>query len=234
MKNWTEELGNKKQGIYHHAFLLLGNSTEIVKDLHIFLYKEYGVQIKGNPDLVHIVYDSFGIDEGRKIKKLHSLKPTKGDIRIFILQTRVFTFEAQNTLLKMFEEPTKGVHFFIIMDSVNTLLPTLRSRLLEILVKSDIKNTELIDTDTFLSTSVSDRLEILKTLIKEKDVAKSITFIDDLLQTMYKNKDKLKYEASLINLVYLRKCLQSRAPSVKMILEHTALTIPVQTEFTKD
>jgi len=34
----------------------------------------------------------------------------------------------RTTLLKLFEEPAEGVHFFVIVSSVEIFLPTLRSR----------------------------------------------------------------------------------------------------------
>lgn len=49
--------------------------------------------------------------------------------KLLIIAAKNFTIEAQNSLLKLIEEPPRKVYFKIISDNKNKLLPTLLSRL---------------------------------------------------------------------------------------------------------
>jgi hypothetical protein len=55
-----------------------------------------------------------------------------GGRRVFVLGDVEFTREAANALLKFFEEPPPGVLLVLTTTSVARLLPTVRSRLLEV------------------------------------------------------------------------------------------------------
>jgi hypothetical protein len=93
----------------HHAYGLVGFSSD---DLHGHLKKVHKISAQGNPDFFHQKYDTFGIDEGRRIKEMHSSKSfSAGSKKIFIVEVRSLTHEAQNSLLKIFEEPHEHTHF---------------------------------------------------------------------------------------------------------------------------
>ena len=65
--------------------------------------------------------------------------------KIFIIETGFFTREAQNSLLKVFEEePTEGTHFFVFTPSAETLLPTLRSRMVILHQKRKVSKTRTL------------------------------------------------------------------------------------------
>lgn len=49
--------------------------------------------------------------------------------KYILLAGKTFTIEAQNSLLKILEEPPKNIVFILIANSKNTLLPTIYSRL---------------------------------------------------------------------------------------------------------
>lgn len=66
--------------------------------------------------------------------------------KILIVSAKNFTVEAQNSLLKIIEEPPRKVYFKIISDNKNKLLPTLISRL-----QVSIKNTFYQASPTFLN-----------------------------------------------------------------------------------
>jgi DNA polymerase-3 subunit delta' len=79
--------------------------------------------------------------------------------KYIILAGKTFTLEAQNSLLKILEEPPKNIVFILIANSKNTLLPTIYSRLplyyqktKKILVECplDFKKMDLKDVYGFL------------------------------------------------------------------------------------
>ena len=49
--------------------------------------------------------------------------------KLLVLGAKNFRVEAQNSLLKIIEEPPKNIFFIIVCESKNMLLPTVRSRL---------------------------------------------------------------------------------------------------------
>jgi hypothetical protein len=70
---------------------------------------------------------SIGIDQVRQIKS--NLKLKSLDHRIIMINNAQFlTIEAQNSLLKILEEPPKNVHFFLSSDNINSILETIQSR----------------------------------------------------------------------------------------------------------
>lgn len=72
---------------------------------------------------------SIGVALIRDIKNSAYIKPQELDVRIFIIrQAQTMTTEAQNALLKILEEPPRGVFFFLLCDNASLLLPTVRSR----------------------------------------------------------------------------------------------------------
>src|SRR3989344_7787287 len=111
----------------HHAYLIEGSRDEIVPEICEFL-ESTGMKISGNPDFYHIALDSFKIDDARNLKSLVNEKSVTPGTKAFIISANQLLLEAQNTLLKMFEEPTPDTVFFLIVPDADALLKTLVSR----------------------------------------------------------------------------------------------------------
>ncbi len=97
---------------------------------------------------------------------------SSNEIKYIFLCGKTFRNEAQNSLLKVLEEPPKNIVFIIITNSKSTILPTIFSRLPHIFIKStkvqkelnlDIVNLDLKDLYTFLK----DNQRITKNEAKE-------------------------------------------------------------------
>lgn len=72
---------------------------------------------------------SIGIATVRELKYKAQLQPQELPYNIFIVRdANTMTPEAQNSLLKVLEEPPAGVYFFLLCDTASALLPTVRSR----------------------------------------------------------------------------------------------------------
>lgn len=77
---------------------------------------------------------ALGIDEMRELKRQLSFLAYTGTVRpVVIDNAERMTHEAQSSLLKILEEPARGVLFFLISSKPHQLLATVRSRLVEIL-----------------------------------------------------------------------------------------------------
>ncbi len=72
---------------------------------------------------------SFHIDTVREIKSGSYILPNESDKKVIILSdVQDMTVQAQNALLKIFEEPPEHVIFILTCDNINKLLPTIVSR----------------------------------------------------------------------------------------------------------
>jgi len=68
----------------------------------------------------------FLIDDARAVEKESFV--AENSEKIIVIMAQSFRSEAQNFLLKLFEEPPKNVSFILVAPSKNLLLPTVRSR----------------------------------------------------------------------------------------------------------
>ena len=72
---------------------------------------------------------SIGVSSVRDIRYQAYIKPQELSCRAFIIdKAETMTPEAQNALLKIFEEPPANVFFFLLCDNASSLLSTVRSR----------------------------------------------------------------------------------------------------------
>ena len=206
----------KKNKRLHHAYLLEGEKEIEFQNLVDFLEDEFGFSIVGNPDFWLWDFGGFGVADSREIKDFQSKKPIAGDKKILIIKTDFMTREAQNALLKIFEEPTENTHFFLIMVSAETLLPTLKSRLtiikhLEALPPNQIFGGKAAkcSVEKFLEANIAERFELIKVFLPKKkkdasnsqsgekkadkvlnsrsDKAGAILFLNELEQNLYQN-----------------------------------------------
>ena len=132
----------------HHAYGIIGDAKEVVPTLLAYIKADFGLEPQGNPDFIYEKIESLTIDDSRRIKEIHAIKPFSASTpRFFILEIYGATREAQNALLKMLEEPEEGNHFFLIIPHKNVLLPTVLSRLSLVHATSMLPNSELPGAD---------------------------------------------------------------------------------------
>ena len=89
------------------------------------------VEINSHPDL-HIISNQgsmIKVDEIRDIKEKAKVYPNDGDKSVFIIcEAQNMNAQAQNALLKIFEEPARHVSFILTCPSKSSLLETITSR----------------------------------------------------------------------------------------------------------
>ncbi|MEN9622040.1 MAG: hypothetical protein RLZZ67_474 [Candidatus Parcubacteria bacterium] len=210
----------------HHAYFIEGERALVLTDLEAFLKDSFKIIRQGHPDVHYTEYESFGIDEGRSLQEMQSLRPILGDKKIFIITLDSITSEAQNSLLKVFEEPTPGTHFFVISSSSRILLPTLRSRMVVVVHSSAENKSYDGDAKKFVISSLKERLEYVANIIEEKNKARAEEFLQALVAHLAGaglTKASLKRGAALKEILTLTTYLKDRAPSLKLILERVAL-----------
>lgn len=217
------------RGDLHHACLLFGERSFVTASLLQFLEEALEISALGNPDFHHFEYDSFGIDDGRKLQEYAIQKPV-GEYKIFIAAFATMTKEAQNALLKLFEDPKDNTHFFLITESESTMLPTLRSRLFLVDLRGGEEENFDDDAKKFIAISKTERIAYLSDLIENKDKSAVYNFLGALEKKLYElSKKKTANEDAILGLSEVEKSKQyvfDRSSSLKLLLEHVALTIP--------
>lgn len=220
----------KKTGaLHHHAYVIEGNRELALQQLFDFFEQMMNVSTKGNPDFYYREFETLGIAEGRLLQERASKKALEGNVKIFVLVYTAITREAQNALLKLFEEPVAGTYFFLITPQRDTLLPTFLSRCVTLSPPQRNDQAPTLAKD-FLVCTKGKRIQLLKDIIDAKDKARATSFLNDLEALLRKTIDIQKADAETVALFKeIAKCrmyLNDRAPSVKMLLEHIALITP--------
>ncbi|HEY6020464.1 MAG TPA: hypothetical protein VIY48_11300 [Candidatus Paceibacterota bacterium] len=181
----------------HHAYLYEGSQTDFEN-------------LKGSVQpFVATWYERFGIDDARALVAQASLK-REGE-STYLIGVSSLPTEAQQALLKLFEEPRQGLHFILVTPH-GALLPTLRSRMMEYPAK-------------MLHTADRVSAKDIPALIKEEDKERVREFLDAMESQLHPRMGEPKVRAALADIAMVRDYLRDRSPSLKMLLEHLALSL---------
>jgi DNA polymerase III gamma/tau subunit len=218
----------------YHSYCIIGGEAEKTALLST-LDSEFGITKKANQDFFEQSYENFSIDDARALKLVHEMRPVSAmGKKIFIIKADSINTEAQNALLKLLEEPADYAYFFIIIPSVNILLPTVKSRLHFIEIKKSEKSKSdnedcVAEAKKFISSDPAKRLELIKKLTddisKEKRTKQDvILLLNEIEKQIRDEKGIVEGEKSLRVIENAIKYLNDRSPSIKMLLEYVALS----------
>lgn len=225
---------NKQPAKLHHAYAIVGDRTRGRAHVEALITDELGMTLAANPDIHFFETDTYAIDDARLLKADHYVK-SLGARSIFVASFASITSEAQQSLLKVTEDPVPNVHFFFLMPSLQGILPTLRSRFLIVHVDADESAggktagaAGASRAKKFLASTPPKRLEMVAKLIEDKDKSAVLDFLNELesLAPALVKEGKFAEAKALGETIKLRGFLQSRAASLKMILEHISVTLP--------
>lgn len=216
----------------HHAYCLVGNRSRVLDELFSFFKEALRFETRRNPDFYLTQVDMLTIDESRRIKEVQSKKPV-GPRKIIILAFNSATGEAQNALLRVFEEPSADTHFFLIVPRRTVLLPTLLSRLFVIESGVELSREAVVLAKEFLESTPGERVKIAKRIADEiSEGVREKQFAIEVVESLEKIFWDARGEGSLAPEVFedlslCRKYLADRSASTKMLLEHLALVLPL-------
>lgn len=207
----------------HHANLLIGTPEEGELYVHS-LCEDLGVEIKNNPDLFIFRTDIFGIDEARELKSLSvrkavtTAKAGQAGRKIFLIMPTRLTLEAQNALLKTFEDPSPNTYFFLVLREEELALPTLRSRM-EMVQISRIRTVNVLAQE-FFSSSLKERLLFAERFADKKENLSA--FLDNLLLFLREENGREK----LVEKVYkIRRQISESSIGSRLVIEYLALVL---------
>jgi len=217
----------------HHAYTIEGGA-EIKKELFEVLENSWKISTKGNPDFSYRRFLSLGVEEARLIKDDAQGKSFGAGKKIFIIDADSITTEAQNSLLKILEEPTPDTHFFIIGGCVKNLIPTLNSRVQIIRTSMNVVSDADSLAQEFMRAPISKRLSLIKKLTddikdEKKPRAEALALLQEIETIVYKatRKEGKLPDKILTDLEMCREYMNDRSAGIKMILEYVALTVPI-------
>jgi len=220
----------------YHSYVIEGEPSRTATELLKFLEVRGEIE-RQSPDVLCQIYESFMMDDSGEIKDWHSRCGISKSKKVCIIATKFINREAEQTLLKIIEEPAINTHFFIIVPDASLLAETILSRvhLIKIKQSSDIDIQK--DALRFISSSPKDRINKVALIIKEKKDEENsgqlryyaTSFVNEIESIIYqkfkkdRNNEKIKF--ALGELQKSREYLSTPGASVKMILEHLALVI---------
>ena len=173
-------------------------------------------------DVVHINSAAFGIADARALQQQAWMKPVKEAHRVFVVFFHTATVEAQNALLKLFEDPPQTSRFIVGTPDRHSLLPTLRSRLeLGDVTKPPLTQPEFSE---WISLSVPKRLQLVTNKLKAKDTVWLQAMKSGLVRYA---RDTTCSRVEAKSLLFVSQWLGKRGASNKLLLEELALTVPV-------
>lgn len=207
----------------HHANILLGkgNGQDFVSKI---LAANLAFETKANPDFLLTEMETFGIDDARDFEKWVIGKPLAGEHKASLIFVKTITFEAQNALLKVLEEPPSGTFVFISLESLAGLLPTFVSRVMILsLPEEEIVATGKNEIE-FLKSSAKEKLRITKNLLKAGDKNIAREFIKNLEEACYKENSSAivhnpKKAEEIKNILTAKTFASIRGSSPKMLLD---------------
>lgn len=217
----------------HHAYAIEGGER-VREELLRTLEGSWKITIKGNPDFSYQKYETLNIEEARNLKAWQETKAfAPNGKKIFVIEANSITIEAQNSLLKMFEEPNKNTHFFLLGASVKNLIPTLVSRFSTLNLEAASAPQSGAEASEFLRSSLPKRLILVKKLAddiknEKKTKTNALVILQDIEAILYhkaKTEGKLPHKL-FEDLEMCRNYMSDRSASVKMLLEYVALVTP--------
>lgn len=209
----------------HHAYFLTGSLEAGIAQATQFAES---LGVSSGPDLITLSYTNLSIDDARALVGVEAQSPVEGDQKVLILSATRFFYEAQNALLKLFEEPSPGTTLILVVPSEGMLLPTLRSRLLRLPVAS----TATPVADAFLKLSKEEREKYLGRILdraggskeEEKRAARKemLELMQELTTRLHEERDR----ELLRDLSSFTYALHAPSAPLKPIAEHLLLVLP--------
>lgn len=223
--------------MHHHAFAVEAGAEQGIAVVQAFLERDLGLVTKANPDVIILRYGLFSVDDARRVNELASGSPLAGKRKAVVIAAFRASHEAQNALLKLFEEPPPETFLFLVMPSLGGIVETLRSRILELPVHDIRRRTEIPATArAFIEGTKQARSAMIKKLSGGKDEddrgnkhEEALQIVDGIEIAAYEALRRGKDENVIMLLrdtERFREYLHDRGAPIRIILEHLSLVLP--------
>ncbi len=226
----------------HHAYLIEGSRDIVVPEI-LDLIKSLGVETSNNPDFSHISIDNFKMDEALSLRQMGAEKSFTTGKKFFVVSTNTFSLDAQQALLKLFEEPIENTHFFVVVPEADALIKTLISRFY-LLSPKTVLGAELDrQAGEFLAMPLQKRIDFIKELLAEEDEdgytvvldsarSRSLKFLNALEFVLHNRMSRKAFDIvedfSFFDQIFkARQFLRQPGSATKTLMESVALRVPI-------
>ncbi len=212
----------------HHAFLLTGEPFSLLPNLREQLVAQAKVP---RGEINEVLTSKLTVDDSRDLKKMIG-SPVAHSHRFLLIGLVELTEEAEQALLKLLEEPPKGLVIILICPPPANLRPTILSRLWRL-----GGGGEMDANFKFLTLTPADRLALinkeLEKIAEEEASAKAyvltvLSIVEQELEASLKEgvaAEKVKQAGEVLR--NSRSLLSTSTRfSAKLFLEHLSLTLP--------
>ena len=228
----------------HHAYVYIGSEAAGTEAALGFSERELGLSRQANPDIAQFSFGLFSVADARRVGDVAMQAPMQGQQKLIIISVARLFHEAQNALLKLFEEPPQGTTLILIIPAEGMLLPTLRSRLVSLpQARTDLGGRSSLDlseeAEEFLAADQTGREKFVTKLLlrtkSDKDAEKqagrlsAIRLLEGITHAAYaKSRENPSEESRLLlyDLDRFMPILHERSAPLKLIFEHLLLVIP--------
>ncbi len=200
----------------HHALVYIADSVSTVALPDILKIPSV--------DVVHLITERLLIGEARQLIRDAATMPVSEAHRTFVVVARDLQIEAQNALLKLFEEPPVTTRFVLIVPRLDVLLPTLRSRVHLVSGHDSEARVENSHFETFLRASYAERMAFIADYAKDKDTHAMESIVRGA--ELYAAVDVQQHAKLLTTILIIRDYFGFPGASRKMLLESLALSLP--------
>jgi len=208
----------------YHAVVFDGDRTPALSSALTYVRDVLNVATDANPDLRISHYETFGIGDAHEHREHASQRPF-GERQVFVIVAERMTVPAQNALLKILEEPSPDTHFILVLPTRSILLPTVQSRLLAAARTEGELGAHDI-AQTFLSANPGERSKLIADIVKNKERTKARELVN-ALEFLLHREGVQKHTTALREVAFIRQYLADNASSLKMLLEHLVVTVPM-------
>ncbi len=171
-------------------------------------------------------FAQLGITEVRSLLAVAYRRPQDNYLyRVVVVETSQITNEAQQAFLKLLEDPPETTRFFLCLAPPVKLIPTLRSRLAEVKLDTDLEKTTIANKawQEFYETTMAKRLEQITNQMKKDNPEWFSDIQAGLTKYLQEQPPTAKGRTELARLLPF---MGSRGSSSKMLLEEIAFTLP--------
>lgn len=201
----------------HHAVLIKRQDITVSEALRFYGDTE-------DLEVYILPFSNIGIDEVKQLIYEANLKPQEKDARLLIVDVKSITIEAEQALLKIFEEPPASTRFLIVVSTNIAFIPTLKSRLYEI--ASKLGEVSLTSFVSFSEMAIAERFKEISKRIDTEDKA----WVEEIKSGLvdYLKNHRLEQLDQRTDLAIIMNSLNSRGASNKMLLEYLAIKLPLR------
>lgn len=224
----------------HHAYLYIGAAESGIEAARAFAQAHLGIEGAAHPDLAVFAYPGlFPIEHARRISAFAAQAPVQGDRKLIVIAAGRLFPPAQNALLKLFEEPAEGTTLILAVPAEGMLLPTLRSRLIELPRAAGVMDET---ARLFLDASRAEREKLVTKLVarsksdkdEEKQAARmdAVRLCEGLIRAAYAAQEGAPEGEHERLMRFLRDLdrflplLHTSSAPLKLIFEHLLIVMP--------